>query len=228
MASSSLRVFLLFISLYTAGKSNSSIHWSLINTLIINRYHAVLSAGGFQFYGVSQCTFNSSELKDIEFTRSYYYNKQMCVHFSSTAGRFVGYSKFCIFQADYLNNQTTFINALKQQKERFCHSTINIFYPKILSKSGKFASLLKLRSHYWWSMIGWSLWIHLQLQLKHTVVAACWLNTVTACTSCYCGIDTFPLTNIPQIWGNSLDESVTICIIFCIYKDCITSSRCCF
>nr|WJN85570.1 MHC class II antigen beta chain [Takifugu obscurus] len=109
MSSSSLRVFLLFISLYTAG--------------------------GFQSYWVDRCSFNSTDPKDIEFSRSVYYNKLMYARFSSSVGKFEGYTKDGLFQADYWNNQSSYLEQVRGEKERYCETNIKIWYSNILSKS---------------------------------------------------------------------------------------------
>ncbi|XP_056880241.1 H-2 class II histocompatibility antigen, E-S beta chain-like isoform X1 [Takifugu flavidus] len=109
MSSSSLRVFLLFISLYTAG--------------------------GFQHYEVDRCNFNSTDLKDIEFSRSFYYNKLMLVRFSSSVGKFEGFTKYGLHQADYLNNLSSYLEEMRDKKERYCQHNIKVWYSNILSKS---------------------------------------------------------------------------------------------
>ncbi|XP_029695917.1 H-2 class II histocompatibility antigen, E-S beta chain-like isoform X1 [Takifugu rubripes] len=109
MSSSSLRVFLLFISLYTAG--------------------------GFRYYEMDQCDFNSTDLKDIEYSRSIYYNKLMLVRFSSSVGKFEGFTKFGLRAADGWNNQSSYLEGLRGEKERYCERNIKIWYSNILSKS---------------------------------------------------------------------------------------------
>ncbi|XP_029695922.1 SLA class II histocompatibility antigen, DQ haplotype C beta chain-like [Takifugu rubripes] len=109
MSSSSLRVFLLFISLYTAG--------------------------GFQLYWVDRCNFNSTDLKDIEYSSSFYYNKLMHARFSSSVGKFEGFTKYGMHQADYWNNMTSYLEQMRAEKERVCQHNIKIDYDNILSKS---------------------------------------------------------------------------------------------
>eukprot|EP00066_Takifugu_rubripes_P011324 XP_003979906.2 PREDICTED: HLA class II histocompatibility antigen, DRB1-11 beta chain-like [Takifugu rubripes] len=121
MSSSSLRVFLLFISLYTAG--------------------------GFQSYRVDRCDFNSTDLKDIEYSRSHYYNKLMYVRFRSSVGKFEGYTKDGLIQADYWNNISSYLEQMRDEKERYCEPNIKVWYSNILSKSGKSAAPLQPKSH---------------------------------------------------------------------------------
>uniref|UniRef100_A0A3Q0RAE3 Ig-like domain-containing protein n=1 Tax=Amphilophus citrinellus TaxID=61819 RepID=A0A3Q0RAE3_AMPCI len=52
----------------------------------------ICTADGYECYTSARCLFNSTELKDIEFIRSYYYNRLEFVRFSSSVGKFVGYT----------------------------------------------------------------------------------------------------------------------------------------
>lgn len=90
---------------------------------------------------VDRCSFNSTEPKDIEFSRSLYYNKVMFARFSSSVGKFVGYTKYGQFQADYRNNQTSFVEQMRNEKERYCQNNIKGWYRDVLSKSGEFVCL---------------------------------------------------------------------------------------
>uniref|UniRef100_A0A3P9NYV4 H-2 class II histocompatibility antigen, E-S beta chain-like n=1 Tax=Poecilia reticulata TaxID=8081 RepID=A0A3P9NYV4_POERE len=95
----------------------------------------VHSAGGFLSYGVDRCVFNSSELKDIEFIRSNYYNKLELYRFSSSLGRFVGYTEYGVKQAEYFNSDPSIIGAMKAQREAYCLNNVGIDYQVALDKS---------------------------------------------------------------------------------------------
>uniref|UniRef100_A0A8C9Y0J6 Ig-like domain-containing protein n=1 Tax=Sander lucioperca TaxID=283035 RepID=A0A8C9Y0J6_SANLU len=99
MASSFLRVSLLFISLYTAD--------------------------GFRHYHLDRCVFNSSDLNDIEYSRSVYYNKVEYFRFSSSLGKFVGYTEYGVMQANYWNRQTSYLAGMRATKVRYCKPTID-------------------------------------------------------------------------------------------------------
>ncbi|MEQ2179298.1 hypothetical protein GOODEAATRI_023305, partial [Goodea atripinnis] len=90
---------------------------------------------GFENYEVDRCEFTSTELKDIEFTRSSYYNKLEIFRFSSSLGKFVGYTDYGVKQANYFNGQTSYLESMKAQKETYCHNNIGVFYQNALSKS---------------------------------------------------------------------------------------------
>nr|AFD01268.1 MHC class II beta subunit [Oreochromis niloticus] len=111
MASSFLCLSLLFISLSTAD--------------------------GFKMYVVSRCDFNSSELKDIKLTMSYYYNKIEFARFDSDVGKHVGFTEFGVKVAEAWNNDQAFLADWRAAKERYCQHNIGNHYSAILSKSVK-------------------------------------------------------------------------------------------
>ncbi|XP_078100685.1 rano class II histocompatibility antigen, A beta chain-like [Sander vitreus] len=111
MASSFLSVSLLFISLYTAD--------------------------GFRHYHLDRCVFNSSDLNDIEYSRSVYYNKVEYFRFSSSLGRFVGYTEYGVIQANYWNRQTSYLAGMRATKVMYCKPTIDADYQHVLTKSAR-------------------------------------------------------------------------------------------
>ncbi|KAF1384200.1 hypothetical protein PFLUV_G00139870 [Perca fluviatilis] len=111
MASSFLGVSLLFISLSTAD--------------------------GFMEYFLSRCEFNSSDLKDIKFIQSLYYNKVEFARFSSSLGKFVGYNEYGVNKAEDLNNNPSYLALLRAAKELFCKLYIDFANDHFLSKSVK-------------------------------------------------------------------------------------------
>ncbi|XP_070786181.1 rano class II histocompatibility antigen, A beta chain-like [Enoplosus armatus] len=111
MASSFLSFTLLFISLYTAD--------------------------GFRNYVLERCVFNSTELNDIEYIYSCYYNKLEIARFSSSVGKFVGYTTFGLKQADYWNSDPSQLALRNNEKERYCLNNIEIDYQAALTKSAE-------------------------------------------------------------------------------------------
>ncbi|XP_035987027.1 rano class II histocompatibility antigen, A beta chain [Fundulus heteroclitus] len=93
------------------------------------------SADGFELYNVDRCVFNSSELNDIEYIRSNFYNKLELFRFSSSLGKFVGYTEYGIKQADYRNSLTSLLQQMKAQRETYCLNHVTAFYPHALTKS---------------------------------------------------------------------------------------------
>uniref|UniRef100_A0A3Q0SBH4 Ig-like domain-containing protein n=1 Tax=Amphilophus citrinellus TaxID=61819 RepID=A0A3Q0SBH4_AMPCI len=89
---------------------------------------------GFLYYMTERCVFNSTDPKDIELIASWYYNKMEVNRFTSSAGKFVGYTEYGVKNADFWNNGP-FLNTMRAEKERFCQHNIGIWYSNVLSKS---------------------------------------------------------------------------------------------
>nr|XP_057922187.1 rano class II histocompatibility antigen, A beta chain-like isoform X2 [Doryrhamphus excisus] len=111
MASSLQSFFLLCLTLYTAD--------------------------GFLLYFESRCVFNSTELKDIEYILSYYYNKLEIIRFSSTLGKFVGYTEFGVKNAARWNADPLRMEEVRRRKELVCKPNIDDEYQAALTKSVK-------------------------------------------------------------------------------------------
>nr|AAO19847.1 MHC class II beta subunit [Sander vitreus] len=111
MASSFLSVSLLFISLYTAD--------------------------GYLEYALDRCVFNSSDLKDIEYIYSTYFNKIEDVRFSSSLGKYVGYTEPGLKYAENWNNDPSVLAQRRAQKETYCKYNVDIRYQNALTKSAE-------------------------------------------------------------------------------------------
>ncbi|XP_029932311.1 H-2 class II histocompatibility antigen, E-S beta chain-like isoform X1 [Myripristis murdjan] len=92
------------------------------------------AADGFKNYAASYCEFNSSEMKDIEYILSFYYNKDEYLRYSSSVGEFVGYTELGVKNAERLNRDTAQLAALRAQKERVCKNNIEKWDSGILAK----------------------------------------------------------------------------------------------
>uniref|UniRef100_A0A3Q1HG94 Ig-like domain-containing protein n=1 Tax=Acanthochromis polyacanthus TaxID=80966 RepID=A0A3Q1HG94_9TELE len=106
---------------------------ALINTLINNS--VFLSSDGFMQYRIDHCLFNSTDLKDIEYIKSNYYNKVEYVRFTSSLGKFVGFNAYGIYNAERWNNDPTELSRWRAQKETYCQHNIGNWYSAVLSKS---------------------------------------------------------------------------------------------
>uniref|UniRef100_A0A667ZTM3 H-2 class II histocompatibility antigen, E-S beta chain-like n=1 Tax=Myripristis murdjan TaxID=586833 RepID=A0A667ZTM3_9TELE len=102
------------------------------------------SADGFMHSMVDRCEFNSTELQDMEFIKSYYFNKMELIRFSSSVGKFVGYTEFGVVNAERWNNDTAYLAAMRAEKERYCKYNAELFTHAVLSKKVK-PSLVTLR-----------------------------------------------------------------------------------
>uniref|UniRef100_A0A3B3VNA9 H-2 class II histocompatibility antigen, E-S beta chain-like n=1 Tax=Poecilia latipinna TaxID=48699 RepID=A0A3B3VNA9_9TELE len=96
---------------------------------------SVLVPDGFREYAVDRCVFNSTELKDIQYINSYYYNKLEYARFDSNVGKFVGYTKYGVMNAEIWNKDQSEIARTKAMKETYCQYNIGNWYPNMLTKS---------------------------------------------------------------------------------------------
>ncbi|CAK6982277.1 MHC class II antigen beta chain [Scomber scombrus] len=110
MASSFLCFSLLFITVYTAD--------------------------GFRTYEVSRCEFNSTDLENVRFIRSTYYNKLELARFDSSVGKFVGYTEFGVKNAERWNKGPE-VAQMKAERERYCLRNVKLDYQAVLTKSVK-------------------------------------------------------------------------------------------
>ncbi|XP_035987031.1 H-2 class II histocompatibility antigen, E-S beta chain-like isoform X2 [Fundulus heteroclitus] len=106
----------------------SSLTWLLL-------FITVHSAGGFMYYMTQRCVFNSTELKDIEYIMSYYYDKLEYTRFSSSVGKFVGYTELGVKTAEQWNSDPSKIAMVNAQKEAYCLNNVGLNYQVALTKS---------------------------------------------------------------------------------------------
>ncbi|KAM8898567.1 H-2 class II histocompatibility antigen, I-E beta chain-like isoform 2-T2 [Spinachia spinachia] len=93
------------------------------------------AADGFMMVAASRCVFNSTNLKDIEFIKSSYYNKLELTRFSSSVGKFVGFTEFGVKNAAFWNNDTSILSYARAQKETYCQHNVQNEYNNALTKS---------------------------------------------------------------------------------------------
>ncbi|XP_008402062.1 HLA class II histocompatibility antigen, DRB1-8 beta chain, partial [Poecilia reticulata] len=105
---------------------------------------SVLVPDGFREFGVTRCVFNSSELKDIQFIRSYCYNKLEFIRFDSNVGKFVGYTELGVKNAEIWNSNPSQIASERALRETYCLHNVGIDYQTALDKS--VAPTVKLHS----------------------------------------------------------------------------------
>ncbi|XP_044040126.1 H-2 class II histocompatibility antigen, E-S beta chain-like isoform X2 [Siniperca chuatsi] len=96
---------------------------------------SLCSADGFLEYSVDRCVFNSTDLKDIEYICSFYFNKVEDVRFSSSVGLFVGYTEPGLMYAKNWNKDLSYLAQMRAEKERYCEHNIGNWYSNILTKS---------------------------------------------------------------------------------------------
>ncbi|XP_056156377.1 H-2 class II histocompatibility antigen, E-S beta chain-like [Lampris incognitus] len=94
-------------------------------------------ADGFLYYMLGTCVFTSSELADIEFIDSYYFNKVEYSRFNSTVGKFVGYTDYGIRNAEYWNNDPSGMAQTRAERERYCKHNVEIDYQAALDRTAE-------------------------------------------------------------------------------------------
>ncbi|XP_042369786.1 H-2 class II histocompatibility antigen, E-Q beta chain-like, partial [Plectropomus leopardus] len=92
------------------------------------------SSDGFLEYVVGRCVFNGTKSKDIEYIRSYYFNKVEDVRFSSSVGKFVGYTEPGLMYAKNWNNDPSYLAQERAEKDRYCLNNVGLNYQTVLAK----------------------------------------------------------------------------------------------
>ncbi|XP_029986546.1 H-2 class II histocompatibility antigen, E-S beta chain-like [Sphaeramia orbicularis] len=90
---------------------------------------------GYAFYMTQRCGFNSSELKDIEYTVSYFYNKLEYLKFSSSLDKYVGYTELGVKNAKRFNEDPSIMAQTRSMKESVCKPNIDVWQKIVLTKS---------------------------------------------------------------------------------------------
>nr|CAJ34344.1 MHC class II antigen beta chain [Dicentrarchus labrax] len=111
--------------------ASSFLSFSLL--FIISLY----TADGFLNFITTRCDFNSTDLKDIEYINSYYFNKMKYLRFSSSVGEYVGYTELGVKNAERLNKDPSELARRRGEKERYCLTNVNADYQGALDKSVK-------------------------------------------------------------------------------------------
>ncbi|XP_056153503.1 H-2 class II histocompatibility antigen, E-S beta chain-like [Lampris incognitus] len=94
-------------------------------------------ADAFLWYFTTTCVFTSSELPDIEYILSVYFNTIEYVRFNSTVGKFVGYDDYGIYVAEHFNNDPAEMALRRAQKETYCKPGIETDYQEALDKTAE-------------------------------------------------------------------------------------------
>ncbi|XP_036416770.1 H-2 class II histocompatibility antigen, I-E beta chain-like isoform X2 [Colossoma macropomum] len=98
---------------------------------------------GYYLSWIDECITSSPDLTDVEYLRSYYFNKDPWVQFNSTVGKFIGFGEYGVKNAEYWNNDP-YVQQMQGEVERYCKHNLPIFYSAILDKTVK--PVVQLRS----------------------------------------------------------------------------------
>ncbi|XP_036416765.1 H-2 class II histocompatibility antigen, E-Q beta chain-like isoform X1 [Colossoma macropomum] len=95
-----------------------------------------LRADGYNWYQVLDCISRSSDLSDLEYINTYYFNKDPVLRFNSTVGEFVGYTELGVKNAERLNKGPEVVQQ-RAELERYCKPNLKLDYTHILDKAVK-------------------------------------------------------------------------------------------
>ncbi|KAL2092149.1 hypothetical protein ACEWY4_011947 [Coilia grayii] len=133
-ASVSLSVFLRVCSERT--KMATTQHFICV-VIIISSLSGVDGYDGYYTTLADQCRFSSWDLSDLEYIRSYWFNKAEFIRFNSTVGKYVGYTEFGVYNAEQWNKDPAQLAMMRAQKDRYCRPNVQKEINKILTKTVK-------------------------------------------------------------------------------------------
>ncbi|KAL7884018.1 hypothetical protein AOLI_G00067880 [Acnodon oligacanthus] len=93
-------------------------------------------AAGYDSYQVLDCVFGSSDLSDLEFIDTLYFNKDPVIRFNSTVGKYVGFTEFGVYNAERWN-RGPLLQQERAQLDRYCKPNVQIDFTHILEKTVK-------------------------------------------------------------------------------------------
>ncbi|KAK1876030.1 H-2 class II histocompatibility antigen I-E beta chain, partial [Dissostichus eleginoides] len=93
---------------------------------------SVYTADGYLEYVTARCEFTSSELKDIQYIQSLYYNKLEYIRFDSSVEKFVGYTEHGVKNAERLNKDPSFLAQMRAEKETYCQHNVKLYEQETL------------------------------------------------------------------------------------------------
>ncbi|KAL7827133.1 hypothetical protein SRHO_G00328510 [Serrasalmus rhombeus] len=91
---------------------------------------------GYNWYRVGKCISSSSDLTELVFIDTYYFNKNPVVQFNSTVGKFIGYTEFGVQSAEMFNKGPV-VQRARAALERYCKPNLKPDYSVILDKAVK-------------------------------------------------------------------------------------------
>ncbi|KAI4880979.1 hypothetical protein NFI96_013660, partial [Prochilodus magdalenae] len=91
---------------------------------------------GYHHYSIDECITSSEDLKDAEYIRTYYFNKEAYIRFNSTVGKHVGYTDYGVHNAESFNRGPQ-LQQERGELERYCKPNLRIDFSGTLSKSVK-------------------------------------------------------------------------------------------
>ncbi|XP_062398665.1 rano class II histocompatibility antigen, A beta chain-like [Sardina pilchardus] len=122
----------------------STAHLFISGVIILSTLSGAHGDDGYYTSVVDQCRFSSSNLTDLEFIRSYWFNKIQIIVFNSTVGKFVGYTSFGVHNAERWNKDKEYLGEMRAEKDRSCKPNAEMKINNILTKAVEPEMMLRL------------------------------------------------------------------------------------
>ncbi|XP_039528508.1 H-2 class II histocompatibility antigen, E-S beta chain-like isoform X1 [Pimephales promelas] len=104
--------------------------WTLAAFLVVE------SANVYYRYRLSRCIYSSSNISDMVYFNSYYFNTFLFIQFDSTLGRFVGFNEFGMKLAESWN-RGPLVHKERAVVDWYCKGNAQVFDSAICEKSVK-------------------------------------------------------------------------------------------
>ncbi|XP_069580819.1 H-2 class II histocompatibility antigen, E-S beta chain-like isoform X1 [Brachyistius frenatus] len=95
----------------------------------------VCPTDGFLEFTLARCEFNVTDVNKAEYILSLFYERKEYIRYSSSLGKFVGFTAYGVMNAERLNNDTAELSQRKGETERYCRRNAGIWKETVLSKS---------------------------------------------------------------------------------------------
>ncbi|XP_066501022.1 H-2 class II histocompatibility antigen, I-E beta chain-like [Hoplias malabaricus] len=109
---------------------NLSLQLLLLLTLTVR----TALTGGYYHYDTDECLSSSSDLTDVEYISTSYFNKDPYARFNSTVGEYVGFTEFGVKQAKYWNSGP-YLEQMRGEKDRYCKHNLEIDFSVVLENA---------------------------------------------------------------------------------------------
>ncbi|KAL7824938.1 hypothetical protein SRHO_G00342950 [Serrasalmus rhombeus] len=91
---------------------------------------------GYYWYDTHECFSSSSDLTDVEYIYTSYFNKDPVTRFNSTVGEYVGYTELGVYNAERFNKGPE-VQQRRAELERYCKNNIGNDFSVVLEKTVK-------------------------------------------------------------------------------------------
>uniref|UniRef100_A0A3B4D6G4 Ig-like domain-containing protein n=1 Tax=Pygocentrus nattereri TaxID=42514 RepID=A0A3B4D6G4_PYGNA len=91
---------------------------------------------GYNWFVTNECIASSSDLTDVEFIYTDYFNKDPVWRFNSTVGEFVGYTELGVKNAERFNKGPE-VQQMRGELESYCKPNMRIDFSVVLEKTVK-------------------------------------------------------------------------------------------